>query len=60
MLSVRLSEAPMKVLALLEDLVAFLRAGRRLEYNPAKRKAGLVTLLPARTLKVRVVPDGLR
>ena len=46
----------MKTLALPEDLAAFLRAGRRLEYDPAKCEAGLVTLLPAGTLKVEVLP----
>lgn len=34
---VRPSEAPVKVPALPEDLVAFLHAGRRLEYDLAKR-----------------------
>lgn len=34
------------------DLVAFLRAGRRLEYGPANCEARFVTLLTAKSLKV--------
>ncbi len=50
----------MKVPALPEDLVAFLRSGRRLEYDPTKCEAGVVTLLPAGVLKVELFPiDGL-
>ncbi|MBA3474152.1 MAG: hypothetical protein H0T57_13155 [Rubrobacter sp.] len=45
----------MKVSGLPEDLVAFIRAGR-LEYDPARCEAGLVTLLPARALKVELFP----
>ncbi len=45
----------MKVPALPEDLVAFLRTGR-LEYDPARCEEGLVTLLPAGALKVDVFP----
>ncbi len=45
----------MKVSGLPEDLVAFIRAGR-LEYDPARCEAGLVTLLPAGALKVDVFP----
>ncbi len=46
----------MKVPALPEDLVAFLRAGRRLEYDPAKCETGPVTLLLAGALKVVLFP----
>lgn len=46
----------MQVPGLPEDLVTFLRAGRRLEYDPALRLARLVTLLPARPLKVELFP----
>lgn len=46
----------MKVPALPKDLLAFLRAGRRLEYDPAKCEASLVTLPPAGTLKVESFP----
>ncbi len=46
----------MKVSALPEDLVVFLRAGRRLENDPNSCEAGLVTLLPAGALKVDVFP----
>ncbi len=42
--------------ALPEDLVAFLRAERRLEYALAKCEARLVTLLPAGALKVESFP----
>lgn len=38
----------MKVPVLPDDLVAFLCAGRRLEYNPAKCETGLVTLIVSR------------
>jgi hypothetical protein len=46
----------MKVPALPEDLVAFPRPGRRLEYDPAKCEAGLVALLSAGALKVELFP----
>lgn len=37
-------------------MVAFLRAGRRLEYDPARCEARLVTLLPAGAPKVELFP----
>lgn len=41
----------MKVSTLIEDLIAFLRVGRCLEYNPGKCEVELVTLLSAGALK---------
>ncbi len=45
----------MKVPALPEDLVTFVRVGRRLEYDPAKCEARLVALLLAEALKVELL-----
>jgi hypothetical protein len=38
------------------DLIAFLRAGRQLQYDPATCEAGVVTLLPVEDLKVELFP----
>jgi hypothetical protein len=43
-------------LKLPEDLVAFLRAGRQLDYDPADCEAGAVTLLPLDQLQVELFP----
>jgi hypothetical protein len=39
-----------------EDLVAFLAAGKRLEYDPKRCEAGAVTLLPLADLKLQRFP----
>jgi hypothetical protein len=42
-----------------EDLVAFLRAGKQLEYDPVACEAGAITFLPLDRLKVEFFPmDG--
>jgi hypothetical protein len=38
------------------DLVAFLKSGKQLEYDPATCEAGAVTLLPLERLKVELFP----
>jgi hypothetical protein len=43
-------------LKLPDDLAAFLKAGKQLEYDPASCEAGLVTLLLPERLKVELFP----
>ena len=47
---------PAPPLDLPADLVAFLTAGRQLEYDPAPCEAGAVTLLPLSSLKLERFP----
>ena len=44
-------------LKLPDDLAAFLKAGRQLEYDPASCEAGLVTLLVASAGRLPFAPD---
>jgi hypothetical protein len=51
-----MAKRPKPDLALPGDLVAFLKAGKQLEYDPADCEAGAVTLLPLAKLKAQRFP----